>query len=141
MQGYQNQPIGSTNDAIPVLNGDNRQSNGQFGPGNNANPTGRPVGAISIITHIKRKLAEIPIGQMTTYAEQAAELMIRQAIVDKDGHMLREIMHYVDGMPKQKIDIGGDKESIAELTDFFKMVAAKKEQIEVPITPPITPNE
>lgn len=133
-----------TNDN-PSLNGEKpvlRDSEGHLLPGSAPlNPAGRPVGSISIISHIKKKLAEVPIGQMTTYAEQAAELMIRQAIVDKDGHMLREIMHYVDGMPKQKIDIGGDKESIAELTDFFKMVAAKKEQIEVPITPPTIPNE
>lgn len=106
----------------PDNNGDKRNPDGTFAIGNKGGP-GRP--SVSIITFIKKKLAEVPLGQMTTYAEQAADLMVRKAIVDGDALMLREIMHYVDGMPKQKLEVGGDKESIAELTEFFKTVASR----------------
>ena len=49
---------GSTPSTTSPVIGDNRQADGKFGPKNNANPNGRPVGSVSITAAIKKKLEE-----------------------------------------------------------------------------------
>lgn len=110
-----------------------RDEKGRLLPGHTANPNGRPPGSLSIIGIIKEKLGEVPIGQRRTLAETLAEQILDAAIVNKDGTMQREILHYIDGMPNQKVDFGVDKENIGELTDFLQAMATKKS---ADVTPP-----
>lgn len=118
-----------------------RNADGTLAPGTQPlNPNGRPKGTISIISIIKEKLAEVPIGQRRTLAETLAEQILDAAIVNKDGTMQREILHYVDGMPNQKVDFGVDKTNIGELTDFLNAMAKKPEEKPVEVTPPQNEN-
>ncbi len=80
---------------------------------------------VSIIAIIKEKLAEVPIGQRRTVAETLAEQILDAAVVGRSETMQKEILHYVDGMPNQKIDFGVDKENIGELTSFLQAIAKK----------------
>lgn len=107
------------------ITGEIRNPDGTFKPGVSGNPSGRPPGSLSIIGIIKEKLSEVPIGQRRTLAETLAEQILDAAIVNKDGTMQREILHYIDGMPNQKVDFGVDKENIGELTDFLQAMAKK----------------
>ena len=108
----------------PSLNGDKRNEDGTFAPGNGGGP-GRPVGSVSITTIIKRKLQEAPPGQRQALAELLAEKILDKAYVDGNETLIKEVWHYVDGMPNQKVDFGVDKENIGELTAFLSAVAKK----------------
>lgn len=73
------------------------------------NPHGRPKGAgISITTEIKRKLQEIPEGQKKTYLQILIDRILKQAIVDGDDTMIKNIWNYIDGMPKQTMGFDDD---------------------------------
>lgn len=113
-----------TDNITPNLNGNKRNADGTFAIGSSGGP-GRPPGSLSITSMIKRKLQEIPLGQTRTYAESMVLDILELAVVKKDPATIRTIWQYIDGNPKQKLEVGGDKESIAELTEFFKMVAEK----------------
>lgn len=100
----------------PNKSGANRQKDGTFGPGNNANPDGRPKGSgISITTEIKRKLEEIPKGQKATYLELLINRIFKQAIQEGDNQMIKNIWNYIDGMPQQFNDLTSRGEKIEQL--------------------------
>lgn len=81
----------------------------QFKPNNNANPAGRPKDSFSILTILKRKLQECPEGEdKKTYAESIVEKMLEDAIVKGDTQMRKLILNYLEGMPKQSIDVEGN---------------------------------
>lgn len=115
----------------PAITGDNRNPDGTFKDGTSGNPNGRPPGSISIIGIIKKKLQEVPKGQMKELGELMAEQILELAYVKGDVTLLKEIVHYIDGMPNQKIDFGVDKENIGELTDFLTAMAKKKPKAKV----------
>lgn len=94
---------------IPENSGNSRDDKGRFVPGVSGNPEGKPPGAgISITTEIKKKLAEVPEGQKATYLQLLINRILKQAIQDGDGQMIRKIWEYIDGMPKQSINLGGE---------------------------------
>lgn len=91
----------------PKKIGDKRNPDGTFAVGNPGG--GRPKGAgISITTEIKRKLEEVPPGQKSTYLQILIDRILKQAIVDGDQQMIKNIWNYVDGMPKQTLGIDDD---------------------------------
>ena len=92
----------------PKKIGDNRQPDGTFGPGNVANPNGRPKGSISIVAAIKKKLEEYPEGKEKTYLYYLVEKIFKKAIIEDDVVMIRDIINRVDGMPQQDITSGGN---------------------------------
>mgnify|MGYP001575283916 CR=1 FL=1 len=82
---------------------------GKFLPGNPGG--GRPPGSgISITTEIKKKLAEVPEGQKSTYLQLLINRIMKQAIQDGDQQMITRIWQYIDGMPKQEstVNLGGE---------------------------------
>jgi len=88
-----------------------RNKKGQLLPGETANPNGRPPG-VSITDAIKRKLEEIPEGQQKSYLELLISRILKQAVVDGDGPMIKNIWNYIDGMPRQGLDIKHDLKDI-----------------------------
>jgi len=81
---------------------------GKFKEGNPGG--GRPKGSgISITTELKRKLKECPEGQKSTYLQLLIQRIVKQAIQDGDQQMIKNIWNYVDGLPKQTIDHGLQK--------------------------------
>lgn len=107
----------------PTENGDKRNPDGTFAIGNAGGP-GRPVGTVSLTTIIRQKLQEAPPGQMKILAELLAEKVLHKAYVDGNETLIKEIWHYVDGMPSQEVGVNVAKESLPALTAFFKSLAA-----------------
>jgi hypothetical protein len=76
----------------------------QFQKGQSGNPAGRPVGSLSIVSELKKRLEEVPEGQEKTYLQQFIDGIMEKTIDDKDVNMMRDVINRVDGMPTQKID-------------------------------------
>ena len=86
------------------------QKQGKSGPpeeyrwkkGESGNPAGRPAGSVSITAEIKRKLQEIPDGQQKSYLELLINRILKQAVVDGNEQMIKQIWSYVDGTPVEQ---------------------------------------
>jgi hypothetical protein len=89
----------------------------KFKKGNPGGP-GRPEGAYSLVAILKRKLAEAVKKGGKEAGEELVELWVEKAKKEKAFDALKEIVRYVDGMPKQTTDItsGGKPIPIIDLT-------------------------
>lgn len=105
-----------------------------FKPGQSGNPNGRPVGSISLITILKKRLAEVSPDQRRTFAEVFVDNLIQDAL-DLDGPSRKLMIQYIEGMPRQQMTIETNKETIGDLTQFFRSVATGQP------TPNPDPNE
>jgi hypothetical protein len=72
--------------------------------GQSGNPAGRPPGSVSITAEIKKKLQEIPDGQQKSYLELLINRILKQAVVDGNEQIIKQIWSYVDGPPRQSED-------------------------------------
>lgn len=102
-----------------------------FKKGESGNPAGRPKGSVSITAGIKAMLEEQYLNikdpeEKKTYLQKIIESIFHNAIEAKDARSLKDIWAYIDGQPKQTMDLGVDKDSIEELTEFFRIVAKPK---------------
>ena len=103
-----------------------KQRGRPFPKGTSGNPYGRPVGSISLVTLLKQRLELVGPDQKRTIAEHFIDNVIQDAL--EGNETARKIVfQYIEGMPKQNLDLGIDKESLAELTLFFKSLAEKKD--------------
>lgn len=68
--------------------------------GQSGNPAGRPPGSVSITAEIKRKLQEVPEGQQKSYLELLINRILKQAVVDGNEQMIKQIWSYIDGTPR-----------------------------------------
>ncbi len=102
----------------------------KFEKGKSGNPKGRPTGSVSITLAIKRRLEEIYPGkdnkEKKTYLEMIVDSALDNAVKKGDQHAINKIWAYVDGQPKATIDIGADKSSLAEMTEFFRVIGKSK---------------
>jgi len=101
-----------------------RGNDGKFKKGFSGNPDGRPIGAISIVSIIKEKLADIPDGQKHSFAEIIVKKILHMCL-NGDTSMIKDLINRVDGMPVQRNeDTGKDGEPIQhEVT--IKLVSSK----------------
>jgi len=87
-----------------------------FKPGESGNPNGRPKGSISITTEIKNRLEEYKtIDEKKTYLRALIDKIMKKAIDDEDVSMITKIWNYVDGMPKQDIEVTGGIDVLMKL--------------------------
>jgi len=97
----------------PIMND---PKTGHFVEGNPGG--GRPKGSgISITTEIKKKLAEVPEGQRETYLQLLVNRIFKQAIQDGDSQMIGRVWAYIDGMPKQSVEVGHTDDIVKQITD------------------------
>lgn len=79
--------------------------------GQSGNPNGRPKDSFSLLTLLKKELKKIPKHLSTkekkTYAVLMVEKMLDKAIKEGDHSTHKLIMNYLEGMPKQSIEMGG----------------------------------
>ncbi len=101
-----------------VVNKMNETGKGGFQPGQSGNPTGRPKGTLSLLGIIKRILAETEEGQQRTRAEQVIRAYIADALEQKDGIAIRDLIDRIDGRPMQKIEMSNVLD--AEWLSLFK---------------------
>ena len=88
---------------------DIRDEKGRFKKGKSGNPDGRPK--FSLVSILKEKLQERPPGEeKTTYASKLIRVMLDKAIEEGSDSQIKNILNYVDGLPKQTIDHGLQKE-------------------------------
>ena len=107
--------------------GDNRQKDGRFGPGNCANPDGRPVGSFSLVEILKAELQKCPEGQdKRTYADLIVKRMLKDAIEKGDQQQIKLIWNYIEGMPKQAMDITTNGKSLNEIDEKQKEEVARR---------------
>ncbi len=88
----------------------------QFKPGESGNPAGRPKGSKNLKTILKELLAgRDPDGQ---YANPLAKKLLQQAFNEDNYKAIVEIINRIEGMPKQSVDLGGQKDNPIQVVDF-----------------------
>lgn len=90
----------------PVKNGDNRQPDGTFGPGNNANPSGRPI-----VTPEQRLLKRAAKELIQEYKDNLAQALplIEPVLIAKaasgDIPAIKELHDRIMGKAEQKTEM------------------------------------
>lgn len=81
----------------------------RFKPGHSGNPKGAKEGTISIIVEIKKQLAKVPQGEQKTNLKLIVAEMMKKGRAG-DEKIMRLVLNYVEGMPKQAMDLtsGGE---------------------------------
>ena len=107
-----------------------RNDKGQFIKGQSGNVKGKPVGAgigFSITRLVKEELLKIPDkAEGETYASLLIKKILIKAINDGDSSMIGKIWEYMDGKPKQSIELEGfdalgeQKESLLKLLEIVR---------------------
>jgi hypothetical protein len=94
-----------------------RDEKGHFVEGVSGNPKGRPV--FSLITLLKAELQKCPEGQdKKTYADLLVQRIMKKAISGGDDQQIKNILQYVEGMPKQSLKVEGEiKTALVEFID------------------------
>lgn len=91
----------------------------------NINREGRPKGSgISITTAIKRELEKCPEGSKKTHLELVVTRIIHEA-VKGDQQTLKMLWNYIDGMPKQALDIDLNQQLNEEHENLLKEALKK----------------
>lgn len=100
-------------------------------PGESGNPDGRPKGSKNFTTLVRDALEEITNykdeqGQIKTdtYKRLLIKRILNKAIDKGDTRMIELIWNYFDGKPRGSLDVGVDKESLGELTAFFRKIGS-----------------
>jgi len=76
------------------------------------NLEGRPKGAgISITTEIKRALAEKSKDDKATNLQLLIEKILDKALEEGDQQTIKQIWNYIDGMPAQNFNLGGQEDN------------------------------
>lgn len=76
-----------------------------FQPGESGNPAGRPVGSVSIVEAIKRKLQDVDPVSKRKYLDLVVDAMFVKAVADNDVSMLKDLTDRVDGKAPQKVEM------------------------------------
>ena len=79
---------------------------GKFTKGNPGG--GRPVGSVSIVEGIKKKLLEIEPVNKKTYLELFLNTYFKNSIKNGDATLIRDMINRIDGMPKQPVEHDGE---------------------------------
>ena len=75
----------------------------------NINRKGRIDGGVSITTEIKRKLAEFSdVEEKKTHLQLLIQKIMDKALKEGDTVTIKQIWNYVDGLPKQSLDVKGE---------------------------------
>lgn len=87
---------------VPFVKGDPR-----------INREGRPEGTFSLLTLLKQELQKVSEGQdKKTYADLIVKRMLKQAIEKGDQQQIKLIWNYLEGLPRQPVDVTSGGESL-----------------------------
>ena len=79
--------------------------------GESGNPKGRPIGSISLVEVIRRRLMELTPDKKRTFMDALGDKIISGAMAGSEASQ-RLILNYLEGMPKQGLDIKHDLKDI-----------------------------
>ena len=83
-----------------------RDKEGKFIKGEYKGGPGRSVGSISITTEIKKRLELISKDKdKKQELEKLIDVILDKAIKEKDERMIKHIWNYIDGMPRQSMEL------------------------------------
>jgi len=86
----------------------------------NINRKGRiDGGGINITKLLKEKLEEVPEGKKESYKDIFIKTLLHKALIEKDLQSLKLIINYVDGLPKQDMNLS---------SDIFKLQIVRNEE-------------
>ena len=92
-----------------------------FKKGQSGNPKGRPEGTFSLLTLLKQELQKVPEGQdKKTYADLIVKRMLKQAIEKGDQQQIKLIWNYIEGMPRQDLNVDVKTQKIEEVVEATK---------------------
>lgn len=110
-------------DGEPVKPDPKRRADGTFGPGNNANPAGRPKGPV-LTTYLKAivnrpigdfpwavellRTAKLGLTEENTIGELVAEQTAKSACLFGDGDSFRQTWDRMDGKVKDTLQLEGE---------------------------------
>lgn len=98
-----------------------RDDKGRFVEGVSGNPNGRPP--FSLITMLKAELQKCPSGQdKITYADMLIKRILKEAIESGDSAQIKNILNYVEGMPKQPVEMSGSVDTRLEILTRMGLV-------------------
>jgi hypothetical protein len=76
-----------------------------FKKGQSGNPNGRPVGTVSIVEGLRRKLKEIDPTERRSYLDIFIDKLISKAAKEGDVALMRDLVDRIDGKPRQSVDV------------------------------------
>ena len=84
----------------------------------NINREGRPIGSkgLNLTSLLKDKLEEIPEGKTEAYKDLFIKTLLHKGLVEKDLQSIKLMMNYIDGLPKQTIDLNAKVDLSDEIT-------------------------
>lgn len=102
-----------------------------FPPGVSGNPDGKQTGTKNFTTLVRealKKLATVKDEKTGETREESYEALLIKRVLNKaiekgDTRMIEILWNYLDGKPRGNIDLGFDKDSLDELTTFFRGMA------------------
>jgi hypothetical protein len=100
-----------------------RDKLGRILPGYSGNYNGRPSHSISLTTEIKKKLDEVNPESHKTYLEELLNKILEKAIKDGDPATIKQVWNYLDGMPKQSIEVNDNQNVFIAVVNEIKQLA------------------
>ena len=97
-------------------------------PGESGNPAGKPTGTRNFTTLVREALKKLAVDKDGKELPESYEALLIKRVLNKaisqgDTRMIEILWNYLDGKPMQKFEHGVDKESLADLTTFFRGAA------------------
>ena len=89
---------------------------------------GKIKGTRNFTTKVKEALEKIAEGKDYSYEEAFIKAILKKAIIDQDSVIIKLIWNYLDGMPIQKIGMGGIDEE-GKLTSVVVRVIRTPEDL------------
>lgn len=104
----------------PAKSGITRDKKGRFPKGVSGNPAGKPVGTVSIVEGIRRKLLEVDPVTRRPYMDIFLSTLFQKAAKEGNEQLMRDMINRIDGMPKQTTDVTTNgKEIKTVLVEFL----------------------
>lgn len=101
---------------VPDQQVSNRDELGRFPPGVSGNPAGRPKKGLTLTEVMRDYLEEVEPGHDKTRKEEFVAKVAKLAYAG-DLTATKLIWNYIDGMPRQSIDLGGGKSIKVDFID------------------------
>lgn len=103
--------------------------NTRFQTGQSGNPEGRPKGSLSLVDIIRKKLEEASGNGDKTNAELLSENLVNMALKGNFS-ALRLIWSYVDGLPRQRIEMDANPPHPIPILGGLSVCRCKKDNKE-----------